>query len=85
MRESRGAGDRDFEYDLERERGEGDRCGERDLDRAGSWEGALLTEVGVCDRVRERPRVGDGDLDAMVPARIAQTISVADRLIQPCN
>jgi hypothetical protein len=45
--------------DLEGERGEGDLRGERE--RAGPGEGARLTDVGVCDRLRDRPREGDRD------------------------
>lgn len=61
MRESRGAGEWDLEYDLVRERGEGDRRTECDRDRAGSGEGARSLAVGLLDRVRVRPLEGDRD------------------------
>ena len=49
--------DRSRERDWERERGDGDRRGDRV--RSGFGVGALLTDVGVCDRVRDLPREGD--------------------------
>ena len=61
MRDSFGA-DLSREYDRERERGDGDRRG--DCDRSGAGDGALLTDVGVCDRVRDLPR--EGDLEAIL-------------------
>ena len=66
MRESLPGGvlDADLERDLER--GEGDLRG--DCERAGPGEAARLTDVGVCGRLRERPRERDRE-EAILPAK----------------
>ena len=60
-----GVGERGRECDLDWDLGDIERRGE--CEWSGAGEGARLKEVGVWERVRERPR--DGERDGMLSYR----------------